>query len=84
MSWPINTAALMRLLQRFTNSSIRAPFARPPAIHTTDSADIIDALAAWGFVALESLIHVIPPLLKTSSIRWRPGVKAASALLMLS
>jgi len=77
-------AALIRLLQRWISSSIRAPFARPPAIHTTESADMIEAAAACGFVALESSIHVTPAWVSTSSIRWRPGVNEASALLMCS
>ena len=50
----------------------------------TERAESIDAVAACGLVALESSIHVTPLFSATTSMRWRPSVKAESALPIAS
>ena len=77
-------AALIRFAVRSTNSSIAAPLANPPAIQITDSCESSDAVAACGFVALESSTQLIASAVCTVSMRWRPGLKALIALRISS
>ena len=56
-----------------------APFARPPAIQTTDKCELIEAIAECGFVAFESSTHEMPSFSKISSIRCLPGLNPCNA-----
>ena len=73
-----------RLLTRSMSSPIAAPLANPPATQTTESADMIEAAAACGFVALESLIQVMRSFSKTVSMRCRPGLNVVIAARIFS
>ena len=58
-------AALILEAVRRTRSSIFAPLAKPPAIQIFERCDNSDAVAACGFVALESLTQVTPSFVRT-------------------
>ena len=59
-SSPTRIATLILGAHLSMSESMSAPFAKPPAIHTTERWDINEAAVACGLVAFESSTQVIP------------------------